>query len=102
MDLILSARTIDASEAERIGLISRVVPAARLREEAILLAAEIAKYPLQALMASKEAINRSFETSLSEGILFERRSFHALFGTADQKEGMAAFLEKREPTFKNC
>jgi enoyl-CoA hydratase len=101
MDLVLTARTMDAAEAERAGLVSRVVPADKLLEEALTAAAQIAEFPLQAVMAAKEAINRAFEGALAEGMLFERRAFHALFGTEDQKEGMAAFLEKRKPGFKH-
>jgi enoyl-CoA hydratase len=101
MDLVLTARTMDAAEAERAGLVSRVVPADKLLDEALAAAAQIAEFPLQAVMAAKEAINRAFEGGLAEGMLFERRAFHALFGTEDQKEGMAAFLEKRKPGFKH-
>jgi enoyl-CoA hydratase len=101
MDLILTGRMMDAAEAERAGLVSRVVPAASLMQEAMTVAATIASMPLPALMAAKEAINRVFESPLAEGIRFERRLFHALFATADQKEGMAAFVEKRAPVFKH-
>ena len=99
MDLVLTGRTMDAEEAERCGLVARVVPAARLHEEVLSVAATIAAYSLPAVMMAKEAINRAFEAPLREGMLFERRVFHALFATADQKEGMAAFLEKRPPRF---
>ncbi len=99
MDMVLTARMIDAAEAERAGLVSRVVPAAETLETALRIAGEIAALPPAAVMLCKEAVNRSFESPLSEGLLFERRVFHALFGTADQREGMAAFLEKRKPTF---
>jgi enoyl-CoA hydratase len=101
MDMVLTARTIDAAEAERAGLVARIVPAERLLDEALAAAAQIAEFPLQAVMAAKESINRAYEAPLSEGVLFERRAFHALFATDDQKEGMAAFIEKRKPDFKN-
>jgi enoyl-CoA hydratase len=101
MDMILSARMMDAGEAERVGLVSRVVAADRLLDEAIAAAAAIASFSLPSVMMAKEAVNRAFESPLSEGILFERRLFHSLFATADQKEGMAAFLEKRKPNFKH-
>jgi enoyl-CoA hydratase len=101
MDLVLTGRTMDAAEAERAGLVSRVVPADKLLEETLAAAAQVAEFPLQAVMAAKEAINRAFEAPLAEGMLFERRSFHALFATEDQKEGMSAFLEKRKPGFKH-
>jgi enoyl-CoA hydratase len=101
MDLILSGRMMDAAEAERAGLVSRVVPAASLMDEAMKLAGSIASLSLPSLMAAKEAVNRAFESPLAEGIRFERRIFHALFATEDQKEGMAAFVEKRPAKFKN-
>jgi enoyl-CoA hydratase len=101
MDMILTARTMDAQEAERAGLVSRVVPAAKLLDEALSAAAAIASFSLPSVMMAKEAVNRAFEAPLAEGILFERRLFHALFATEDQKEGMAAFLEKRKPEFKH-
>jgi enoyl-CoA hydratase len=101
MDLVLSGRMMDAQEAERCGLIARVVPADRLQAEAMEVATTIAAYSLPAVLAAKEAVNRAFESPLSEGLLFERRLFHSLFATADQKEGMAAFLEKRQPRFGN-
>ncbi len=101
MDLILSGRMMDAAEAERAGLVSRVVPAASLMEEATKLAETIAAMSLPALIAAKEAVNRAFETPLAEGIRFERRVFHMLFGTDDQKEGMAAFVDKRPAKFKH-
>jgi enoyl-CoA hydratase len=101
MDLVLTGRVMEAAEAERAGLVSRVVPAAALLEEALAAAGQIAAFSLPSLMAAKEAINRAYETPLTEGILFERRTFHSLFGTADQKEGMAAFIEKRKANFKN-
>ncbi|HUK04445.1 MAG TPA: enoyl-CoA hydratase [Burkholderiales bacterium] len=99
MDLCLTARMMDAQEAERAGLVSRVVPAAKLMEEAMAVAEKIAAGSLPAAMMVKEAINRAFESTLSEGVLFERRLFHAAFALDDQKEGMAAFLEKRKPKF---
>ena len=99
MDLVLTGRTMDASEAERSGLVARVVPAERLHEEALSVAATIAGFSTPAVMMAKEAIKRAFEAPLGDGMLFERRLFHALFATADQKEGMAAFLEKRPPRF---
>jgi enoyl-CoA hydratase len=101
MDLCLTSRMMDAAEAERSGLVSRVVPADRLLDEAIGAAATIAEFSLPAVMMAKEAVNRAYETTLSEGILFERRLFHSLFATDDQKEGMAAFLEKRKPKFRH-
>ncbi|MFO1361433.1 MAG: enoyl-CoA hydratase [Burkholderiales bacterium] len=101
MDLILTARNMDAQEAERAGLVSRVVPAARLLDEAIGAAAAIAEYSLPVVMAAKESVNRAYESALAEGILFERRMFHSLFATEDQKEGMRAFVEKRKPAFKH-
>jgi enoyl-CoA hydratase len=101
MDLILTGRMMDAAEAERSGLVARVVPAARLMEEAIKVAETIAAMSQPSLIAAKEAVNRSFETSLAEGVRFERRVFHALFATKDRKEGMAAFIEKRPPRFMN-
>ena len=101
MDLILTGRMMDAAEAERAGLVARVVPVASLMDEAIKAAETIAAMSLPSLMIAKEAVNRAFETSLAEGIRFERRVFHSLFATEDQKEGMAAFVEKRAPDFKN-
>jgi enoyl-CoA hydratase len=101
MDLILSGHMIDAAEAERAGLVSRVVPAASLMEEAMKVAETIASMSLPSLIAAKEAVNRAFEMPLAEGLRFERRVFHSLFATEDQKEGMAAFVEKRPPKFKN-
>lgn len=99
MDLALTGRMMDASEAERAGLVSRVVPLAELHAEAAKAADAMCGYSLLALMAVKESVNRAFESPLSEGLLFERRLFHALFSSADQKEGMGAFLEKRAPGF---
>jgi enoyl-CoA hydratase len=101
MELCLTGRMMDAAEAERANLVSRVVPAAALMEEALKTARSIAAMSLPAAMMTKETINRAYETSLAEGIRFERRVFHAMFATADQKEGMAAFIEKRKPDFKH-
>jgi len=101
MDLVLTGRMMEAAEAERAGLVSRVVPADRLLDEALAAAAQIAEFSLPSVMMAKEAVNRAFESPLSEGMLFERRLFHALFATEDQKEGMAAFVEKRKPKFKH-
>ena len=101
MDLVLTGRMMDAQEAERAGLVSRIVPADKLIEEALAVATQIAEYSLPSVMMAKEAVNRAYEAPLSEGVLFERRLFHALFGTEDQKEGMAAFVEKRKPKFKH-
>ena len=99
MDLCLTGRMMDAAEAERAGLVSRVVPAANCLDEALSVAAQIAGFSLPSVMMLKEAVNRAYEAPLSEGLLFERRVFHALFATDDQKEGMRAFLEKRAPAF---
>jgi enoyl-CoA hydratase len=101
MEMILSGRMIDAVEAERCGLVSRVVANDKLLEEALRLADKIAAQSRQAVLAAKEAVNRAVETTLAEGVRFERRLFHALFSTEDQKEGMAAFVEKRKPQFKH-
>ncbi len=101
MDLCLTARFMDAAEAERAGLVSRVIPAASLIDEAMAAAATIAEFPLPAVMMVKESVNRAYETTLAEGVHFERRLFHSLFATEDQKEGMAAFVEKRKPVFKH-
>jgi enoyl-CoA hydratase len=101
MDMCLTARMMDAAEAERSGLVSRAVPNDKLMEEAMAAAEKIAGYSLPAVMMVKEAVNRAYESSLSEGVLFERRLFHAAFALEDQKEGMAAFVEKRKPTFRN-
>src|SRR5258706_1761481 len=101
MDLCLTARMMDAQEAERAGLVSRVVPLDKLMDEALGVAEKIAGYSLPVVMMIKESINRAYESSLAEGVLFERRVFHSQFALEDQKEGMAAFLEKRKPTFKN-
>jgi len=101
MDMILTARMMDAQEAERAGLVSRVVPAEKLLDEALAVANAICEFSGPAVMMAKEAVNRAFETPLAEGILFERRMFHSLFATEDQKEGMHAFVEKRKPNFKH-
>ncbi|MEM5345832.1 enoyl-CoA hydratase [Paraburkholderia azotifigens] len=101
MDLCLTARFMDAAEAERSGLVSRVIPAANLIDEAMAAAATIAEFPMPAVMMVKESVNRAYETTLAEGVHFERRLFHSLFATEDQKEGMAAFVEKRKPAFKH-
>ncbi len=100
MDLLLTARTIDAAEAERIGLVSRVVPADKLIDEALAAANAVAAMPLSVAMMVKDAVNRAFETTLTEGVNYERRLFHAAFGTPAQREGMKAFLEKRLPNFE--
>ena len=101
MDLILTGRMMDAAEAEKSGLVARVVPAAQLMDEAMKVAETIANMSLPSVLAGKEAINRAFESGLSEGVIFERRIFHSLFATEDQKEGMKAFIEKRKPAWKN-
>ncbi|MDS9468717.1 enoyl-CoA hydratase [Paracoccus sp. MBLB3053] len=101
MEMHLTGRFMDATEAERAGLVSRVVPATKLIPEAVATARKITEKSLVAVMAAKEAVNRAYETTMREGILFERRTFQALFATEDQKEGMAAFLEKREPQFRD-
>jgi len=101
MDLVLTGRLMDAAEAERSGLVARVVPAANLMDEAIKVAETIAGMSLPSVMAGKEAVNVAFEVPLAEGVRFERRVFHSLFATDDQKEGMKAFVEKRKPNWKN-
>ena len=101
MDWCLTGRMIDAAEAERAGLVARVVPADRLEEEALAVAARIASFSLPVVLKIKEAINRAWESSLAEGLLFERREFHSTFALDDQKEGMRAFVEKRKPTFRH-
>ena len=101
MEMCLTGRMMDAAEAERAGLVSRVVPAADLLEEALKTAETIASMSLPIAMMTKESVNRAYETTLAEGIRFERRVFHAMFATADQKEGMAAFVEKRKPDFQH-
>ncbi len=102
MDLCLSARMMDAEEAERAGLIARIIPAAKLMEETLAAAKTIANFSLPMVMMIKESVNRAWESSLQEGLLFERRTFHAAFSMDDRKEGMSAFLQKRKPAFKNC
>ncbi|MCX5545320.1 enoyl-CoA hydratase [Paraburkholderia sp. CNPSo 3076] len=101
MDLCLTARMMGAEEAERAGLVSRVIPAAELLNETLAAAATICEFSLPAVMMAKESVNRAYETTLAEGVHFERRLFHSLFASDDQKEGMAAFVEKRKPAFKN-
>lgn len=101
MDMVLTGRMIDAAEAERIGMVARVVPAEKLLEEALAAADKIASFSRPSVMMAKETVNRAFETTLAEGLRFERRLFHSLFATEDQKEGMAAFTEKRKPAFRN-
>jgi enoyl-CoA hydratase len=101
MDLCLTGRMMDAAEAERAGLVARVVPADKVVEEALAVAAKIATFSLPVILKIKEAVNRAFESSLSEGLLFERREFHSTFALEDQKEGMRAFVEKRKPGFKH-
>jgi enoyl-CoA hydratase len=101
MEMCLTGRMMDAQEAERAGLVSRVVPASDLVEEAVKVAGKIAAMSLPATMMTKEAVNRAYETTLAEGVRFERRLFHSLFASEDQKEGMAAFVDKRSPNFKN-
>jgi enoyl-CoA hydratase len=101
MEWCLTGRMVDAAEAERTGLVARVVPAANLEAEAFALASKIASFSLPVVLKIKEAINRAYESSLAEGLLFERREFHATFALADQKEGMRAFVEKRKPGFQH-
>ena len=101
MDMCLTARMMDAAEAEKAGLVARVIPAEQLLDETLKAAAVIAGFSLPVVMMIKESVNRAFESSLNEGLLFERRAFHAAFALEDQKEGMAAFAEKRKATFKN-
>jgi len=101
MDLCLTGRMMDVQEAERAGLVSRIVPLANLLEETLKIANQIAALSQPSVMMAKECINRAYETTLAEGILFERRTFHATFATQDQKEGMAAFAEKRKAEFKH-
>jgi enoyl-CoA hydratase len=102
MDMCLTGRMMDADEANKCGLVSRVVPADKLLEETMKIADLIAAKSTTAAMMTKESVNRAFETTLAEGIRFERRVFHAMFSTEDQKEGMTAFVEKRKPNFKNA
>ncbi|MEQ9573999.1 MAG: enoyl-CoA hydratase-related protein, partial [Rhodospirillales bacterium] len=101
MEMCLTGRMMDAEEAERSGLVARIVPVADLVEDAVKTAETIAAMSRPLAMLAKEAVNRAFETTLSEGVRFERRMFHATFGTEDQKEGMAAFADKRKPEFNN-
>lgn len=101
MDMCLTGRMMDAEEAERSGLVSRVVPAAALVDEALKAAEKIASFSLPAVLMNKEAVNRSYETTLTEGLRFERRVFHSMFALEDQKEGMEAFSDKRAPNFRN-
>ncbi|MBV9860175.1 MAG: enoyl-CoA hydratase [Alphaproteobacteria bacterium] len=101
MDLCLTGRMMDAAEAERAGLVSRIVPADRLLEEAVAVAARIAEMSRPIAMMVKESVNRAYETTLAEGVRFERRLFHSTFATEDQKEGMAAFAAKRKPAFRH-
>jgi enoyl-CoA hydratase len=101
IDLCLTGRLMDAAEAERAGLVARVVPADKLVEEALAVAAKIATFSLPVILKIKEAVNRAYESSLAEGLLFERREFHSTFALEDQKEGMRAFVEKRRPSFKH-
>ena len=101
MEMCLTGRIMDAAEAERCGLVSRIVPKAELRAEALAVARQIAGFSRPIVMLTKDAVNRAYETTLSEGVRFERRVFHSVFGLEDQREGMAAFIEKRKPVFKN-
>ena len=101
MDMALTGRMMDATEAERSGLVSRVVPLDKLMDEALGAALVICEFSQIAVMAAKESVNRAFETGLADGVMFERRMFHALFATADQKEGMDAFVNKRKAQFRN-
>ncbi|MCT8999154.1 enoyl-CoA hydratase [Chelativorans intermedius] len=101
MEMCLTGRLMDAEEAERCGLVSRVVPAGELIEEALEVASKIAEFSLPAVMMTKEAVNRAYETTLAEGLRYERRVFHAMFALDDQKEGMTAFIEKRSAQFRN-
>jgi len=102
MDMVLTARMMDATEAERAGLVSRIVPLDKLMDEALAAALVIADMPRLATFAAKEAVNRAFESGLSDGVMFERRIFHSMFATLDQKEGMDAFLNKRAPGFRQA
>ncbi len=101
MDMVLTGRMMDAAEAERCGLVSRIVPAAELVDEALKTADIIASHSLASTLMAKECVNRAYETTLGEGIRFERRAFHSLFATQDQKEGMQAFIDKRAAKFEN-
>ncbi len=100
MDLVLTARMMDAAEAERAGLVSRIVPAAELLDTALAAAAQICEFSGPSVMMAKECVNRAYEGTLADGMMFERRMFHALFASEDQKEGMDAFVNKRKPAFK--
>ena len=102
MDLCLTGRMMDAAEAERAGLVARIVPADKLMDEAMAVAERIAGLSRPIVMMAKEAVNQAYETTLSQGIKFERRLFHATFGTEDQKEGMGAFAAKRKPSWKHA
>ncbi len=102
MDMCLTARFIDAEEAERAGLVARIIAADKLLEETLAAAATIADFSLPVVMMIKESVNRAYESGLQEGLLFERRTFHSAFALADQKEGMAAFVEKRKPAFRDA
>jgi enoyl-CoA hydratase len=101
MDWCLTGRMVDAVDAERAGLVARVVPAEKLMEETLAIAAKIASFSLPVVLKIKESINRAYESSLAEGLLFERREFHATFSLEDQKEGMRAFVGKRRPQFRH-
>jgi len=101
MDLVLTGRMMDAVEAERSGLVARVVPLDQLMPEAMKVAEKIASLSAPSVAIAKEAVNRAFETTLAEGVRFERKIFYSLFATEDQKEGMSAFAEKRKPAFRN-
>ena len=101
MEMCLTGRMMDADEAERSGLVSRIVPAGELVDEAVKVAQKIAGFSLPAVLMTKESVNRAYETTMAEGVRFERRLFHSLFATEDKTEGMTAFIEKREPQFKN-
>lgn len=101
MEMCLTGRMMDAEEAERCGMVSRIVPKGELRDDAIRVAKQIAGFSRPIAMLIKESVNRAYETTLNEGVRFERRVFHSVFGTEDQKEGMAAFVEKRKPAFKH-
>jgi enoyl-CoA hydratase len=101
MEMCLTGRMMDAAEAERCGLVSRIVPKGELRAEALRVAHQIASFSRPIVMLTKESVNRAYESTLSEGVRFERRVFHSVFGTEDQREGMAAFIEKRKPVFRN-
>jgi len=101
MEMCLTGRMMDAAEAERCGLVSRIVPVGELIEEVLQVAGKIAEFSMPAVMMTKEAVNRAYEITLSEGLRFERRAFHSMFALDDQKEGMAAFTEKRSPQFRN-